>query len=197
MCESKNNTTEDINVYTQAKTDIDVEYKTLCDQLSKLEKELENLLLRIVGVTDYILLEQLQQDCIDIENTILVTKASCKELEQVIALKISEDIKNSHIEFYSKQFKISDPITCLEKTNNITLRDFIKNKRLRLPENITQKRELCIIANDLNKKIVLLDYEGNIIDYIGKGIDEIKLYCKCFLRFNQEPADTIYLLCDK
>lgn len=194
MYGSKNNSSGDVDMDQHVQSDIN--YKILCEQLYKLEREHENLLLRIVGVTDYILLEQLQQDCINIENAILVTKASCKELEQVMLLKILEDIKNSHMQFYSKQFKISDPITCLEKTNNITLRDFIKNKRLRLPENIKQKRELCIIANELNKKIVLLDYESSIIDYIGKGIEEIKLYCKCFSRFNQEPEDTMYLLCD-
>lgn len=169
------------------------EYNKLKNKLYKLEKEHENLLLRIVGVTDSLLRDQLRQDFIDVENNIKELNLEINNIKQIVMIEIAEDIKQDHLLFYNNQFVNDDPITCIEKTNNICLREIIIKKRMRIPPDITYRREVCLIANEINKKIVLLDYESNVIDYIGKGDGEIKLYCSCFLRFNQTPKLTMHI----
>jgi hypothetical protein len=106
----------------------------------------------------------------------------------------AEKTKKELRECYEKQFIKSDIITCIEKTNNINLQDIIKKLRLRNPADITQRKELCILLNSIDKNLTLLDYEGIYIDNIGKGSTELKLYCGCFTRFNESICCTVYRL---
>ena len=112
------------------------------------------------------------------------------EERKILMEKTKKELK----EFYEKQFIKSDIITCIEKTNNMNLQDIIKKLRLRKPLDITQRKELCILLNSIDKKLILLDYEGSYIDTIGKGSTELKIYCGCFIKFNESINYTVYRL---
>jgi hypothetical protein len=98
-----------------------------------------------------------------------------------------------HTQFYKAQFTKSDIVTCLEKTNSIEIKQLASKHRMRLPTSLAQKRELCLIADMLNKKIILLDYEGYYLDSIGRGASDMYLYCLCFSRFDEDITDSTAL----
>ncbi len=199
---TQNNTTQNNTTQTYSKeitnennlTNEEKEYEMLNRRLINLKNEHENLLIRIVGVSDELLRDQLQTDCMMLEDAISLLLTNIKDAEYNIMCGIIYAIKIDHISFYQQQFIESDPITCVEKTNNINIISEIKKRRMRIPTSLSQKRELCIIANEMNIKIILVDYEGFYLDYIGKGTSMIKLICNCFKRFKQDPTSAVYLM---
>jgi hypothetical protein len=102
--------------------------------------------------------------------------------------KLKKDLYN----FYEKQFIPADIITCIEKTNNVDLRSIIKKMRIRIPADLTQRKELCNLLDAINKQLIVLDYESVIIDTIGKEAPPIKIYCNCFTRFGEISYNTVY-----
>lgn len=166
------------------------EYDIAIHNLRSLKNEHERLLTRIVGVTDVILSEQLQEECVDLEANISIAETKICDIEKKDLCSLFDEIKNEHIQFYKTQWILADPILCLEKTNNIQLFDVLKKHRLRIPSNMNQRRELCLIANELDYRITLLDYEGFQIDHIGKGTFNLYLHCNCFHRFDQTEFDS-------
>ena len=108
-------------------------------------------------------------------------------------LKMHADtLKKDLREFYEKQFIPADIITCIEKTNNIDLHSIIKKMRIRPPADLTQRKELCVLLDAINRQLIVLDYEGVIIETIGKDAPPIKLYCGCFTRFDESSNNTVY-----
>ena len=108
-------------------------------------------------------------------------------------IKLQADkLKKDLYDFYEKQFIRADMITCIEKTNNVDLRSIIKKMRIRAPVDLTQRKELCILLDAINKQLIVLDYEGVIIDTIGKEATTIKIYCNCFTRFGELSYNTIH-----
>jgi hypothetical protein len=161
------------------------------NKLAKLNDDLNNLMSRIAGVTDDVLKEQLSEDFINLDTQISMTKIMIEDTTNQYTSLLFERHTAEHRSFYADQFVNTDIITCLEKTNNVEIRNSIKKLRLRPPATLKQKRELCLIANAFNVTIHLVDYEGLYLDYIGKGSNIWLLYCNIFSRFGDILTDNV------
>lgn len=156
-------------------------------KLARLENKQSELITRIAGLTDEILLEQCQEEYNMNENEI-------KNLEKEIYKCKFDKMIDDHIAFYTFQYKREKSIiTALEKTNNIDIRSLIRNKRLREPKDLSNRRELCMLATELKKNIVITDMENINIDTIGPFSDEndtLKLIVGIFSKWqNYETFD--------
>ena len=170
--------------------ELEQQCNTLENELKKMQNEHDNIIMRIVGVSDETLKEQLGIDYVNLANKMNLTEAILNNARsEFLAAKLNQE----HDSYYINMFNDADPITCLEKTNEINIREILQKKKIREPKSIEQKRELCFIANDLNSKIILIDHESNFIDYIGKGERELKLYCRCFKKYGDIPKTCMYL----
>jgi phosphoribulokinase len=149
--------------------------KILSDTLA----EYNNLLMRIVGVTDSVLKEQLVYDYESISNRLAVQQAILTSAEADYLNSIVSNWYTDYMNFYRKQFVPADLIYCIEKTNKLPIGSLavaISKQRLRMPTDLNCKRELCMLANTLNKKIKVLGIDGEVIDEIGRGVDTWLLY---------------------
>jgi len=160
---------------------------SIIDRYNKLNQKFNDLIYRIVGVTDIVLKEQLQEEYKEIEKKI-------KDIEtDIIAEKCNMMIMEYKI-FYQQQYVIADnALVALEKTNKKNGLDQLFQKyRLRNP--ITFKWQLLMhIASALQITIVVKDYENRTLDYISdthqssdiKLCDQLLLYIDIYARFSR------------
>lgn len=128
----------------------------------------EQVLTRIVGVTDDTLLSSLQEDCKLIENEMNIVVAKRKEQEEKWLVLFAREWFAEFKQFYeNRHFECSlDEALLLQ---NFDIKKECIKLRMREISSLSQKRELCILMNALNKQIKIIDFECAIIDYIGKN----------------------------
>jgi hypothetical protein len=153
-------------------------------KLAKLNEDHNNLLMRIVGVTDDVLREQLGEEYVIISDKLNTQQALVTSTEAEYIAMLTLEWWSEYIDFYQRQGKQDSLLRCIEKTNhleNSSLVEELKMYRLREPTSLKHKRELCIVANTLNKKIKVMGLgDTDEIDTIGKGDDEWLLYTDRF-----------------
>lgn len=166
------------NTVENKSTPIELYYLTCKEELNKLHNMHSALICRISGISDYILQEQLSTECVSLEEQLSIAQARFNEAERLLVDTLISDWYGDYLEFYRVQFIESDPITCMEKTNNINIVSDINKHRLRIPTSLKNRREICLISSFLKKKIILLDYEGKEIDSIGSDIlsESVRIY---------------------
>lgn len=144
------------------------------DKLNILCEKKNELIIRIAGVTDEILMEQLREEYQMLDEKIQrAEQAAWNEL----FVAMCDDIR----EFYACQFKPeSNIIQALEITNNVKLEDICQRSRIRAPKSMLDRRQLCILADALKKKIVVRDIEGYTLDTIGVWPENLSLHINCF-----------------
>ena len=81
------------------------EYDIAIHNLRSLKNEHERLLTRIVGVTDMVLSEQLQEECIDLEANISIAETKICDIEKKDLCSLFDEIKNEHTQFYKMSGK--------------------------------------------------------------------------------------------
>jgi hypothetical protein len=170
--------------------------------MDALQEKYKNLIIRISGVTDDVLKEQLQEECVMLEERIQIEaskiQATVDAIKQVEIQKFEEFLLtfvSDHKEFYRTQFiKEEDLVLALEITNNKrNLSNMFKQNRLRAPTKLSQRKELLYIANTLNWFITVCDMESLPVDTIGVKKDDsinIKIYVDAFSRWDEYDHTT-------
>jgi hypothetical protein len=138
--------------------------------LETLYKKQTELLMRISGLTDCVLIEQVQEEYLMLENKIAIAEEV--EIKKKIQI-IYEDL----LKFYHDQYTESDIITALEKTNKLDLHAIMSKHRIR--PQIKSRKDLCTISNTIKKKIIVCDLENRIVDEIGCYDASVKYYIGC------------------
>lgn len=155
--------------------------------LNKLNEQHANLLCRLVGVSDDVLREQLREEYLAVENQIAETTAIIDSLDKQSIAELSKNIFDDMRDFYVHQFKPTESIIeAIDITNQIDLHAIAQQYRIRLPTGITDRRTLCLLTNILNRQIRLVDYEGILIDTIGKEYpnEPLIIYIMCFSKYD-------------
>ena len=151
--------------------------------LLSLQDTLNNLIIRISGVSDLELKDTLKDEYLHLTELINFKTIEIQELEmQYFKMYIGELI-NEFCKFYENQFKSVSLLDAIKKFN---LLDECNKYRLRPITSIKQKRDLSILLSLLNCYIDILDYESNIIDTLGKKDKQqtrIIIYVNLFRRF--------------
>lgn len=166
------------------------QYETNTKRHKKIQEEHDNLLIRTVSVTDDILKEQLREEYLNTAEQLAESEIGLNFLETQIKTEMLNESIIDFKEFYERQFKIVDLITCISTLNKIDMVSIASKNRLRIPATLKQQRELAMFANTLNYKFIILDYEGFTIDEIGKGTNPLYIHSLCFSRF-AEPISHI------
>lgn len=143
---------------------------TKCEQeLSKLYEEMNNLIFRIAGISDVELKSIVQEEYLHLEETINNKK---EELKKLILPSLIKDIYKDFITFYTRQFRIVDTLA-EALVGQLDLLDLCKKLRIRPITTLHQRRELVLLLKEINAKLLVLDYESNIIDTIGLNTEHI------------------------
>lgn len=164
------------------------QYDVNVQKHKKIQDEHDSLLVRTISVTDDVLREQLREEYLGASEQLALSEVELNFLETQIRNELLNALVIDFKEFYIEQFKIVDFVTAINTINNIDMGTIASKNRLRLPTSLKQQRELSIFANALNYKFVIMDYEGFVVDEIGKGSEPLYLYSLCFSRFH-EPVN--------
>lgn len=141
-----------------------------CEQeLSKLYEEMNNLIFRIAGISDIEIKSIVQEEYLHLEETINGKK---EELKGLILPAIIKDMYKDFITFYTKQFRIVDTLA-EALVNQIDLLELCNVLRLRPIVTLHQRRELVLLLKEINAKLIVLDYESNVVDTIGLNTKHI------------------------
>ena len=133
------------------------------NSIAALHEKLKQLIIRISALSDDVLLEQAADEYNLLEEQIRNREDEYRH-EQLV------DMKLSHVEYYDRQFRPEqDLITALELTNKNNfepgdIHNIIKDKCLRPPNNIKDRRGLLLLCRELSASISIKDYEGHVVD---------------------------------
>ena len=153
----------------------------IIDRINVLYDIQKNLVIRISGLSDYILKEQAYEEynLLDLE---------IKQYETDYHNKFIENIISNHKQYYYDQYKFtSDIVKALTRniTEYKTLTHIIQTRRIKLPKNIHDRRTFFYFANALNCLIDVKDLEEYSIMTIGDPNNKPKpLYINIFSRWD-------------
>lgn len=151
---------------------------TCMQELTEVKQLHDTLICRISGVSDLVLREQLSDEYMNLEEKLSILQAKYDEAEKLYIDYIVSEWYDEFVSFYKNQYIEDTMITCMEKTNKIQLTEFLNKNRMRIPTSLKNKRELCMIANTIKKKINIVDFTGVVLDTIGAAntIDNLIIY---------------------
>ena len=134
-------------------------------------KEQNELLIKIVSVTGAVVKQQLQEEYMCMLDK-LDDIAIEKQYAEAEYFKISTaDWLAEFTAFYAYHFEETNLVTALLK-QGIDLSILEKKYKLRPIKCISQKRELCMLMNEIKRQIKIVDYCNTPIDTIGKHEDK-------------------------
>lgn len=154
------------------------EYCKEYDNYSKLLELHNQTLLRVISVTDFALRETLQDEYVIICEKLATSESKYKSMEPEYIKLLSADLLKEFTEFYERQF-VSDSLQNILNNQGVDLLVLANKLRMRPITNLEQKRELCILLNDLHRQLKIVDYQGMQIDIIGKYKDPNPLIVRC------------------
>jgi hypothetical protein len=144
-------------------------YLVLCEEVViNLEAKHTKLLIDIVSITDVVRQEQITEAYTELLDDMQLAKINLQNAESNYILFITGIWYEEYKQFHSRNFIKADPITCLEKTNNILIHDTLIKNRLRIPNKL-DKRKLYLAVDIFDKKIDLLNLDSSWFDVIGKS----------------------------
>lgn len=148
-------------------------------RLNKLYAEKDALIVRIAGITDSVLQEQCREEYQELDEKIA-------KVEDLYMREMFKLMASDHYNFYNSQFsKVDNLLDAIDKTNGTNLREIIKQKRLRTPINLNDRRLLALLANEIKKKIVIFDMENITLDEIGIFDETLRLYVPIISRWDK------------
>jgi hypothetical protein len=161
-------------------------YTDLVADVSKLYIDVYNkhndLLIRIVGVTDDILREQLQDEYLMYHKTISDTELQVKEAYK----KYIRHVSNEWLDELRAMYLCGlEETNFMEVMKCINLEAECKRLRFRPITSFDQRRELVLLLNELDFSIKVIDLESIVIENIGKGKKLITVKQPCFSRLNE------------
>jgi len=159
---------------------VEEEYELAYTKYSKLLDEHNTTLIQAISVSDEVSKEIFQEAYLDVQNKLQIAEAYYKSLEPQLLAEIADGLFAEYLSFYASQF-IECSIEDAFLTNNLDLQELTKKYRMRPITSLKQKRELCILMNEMRIQLKLIDYEGKLVDTIGKSTDgdnQIVIRCK-------------------
>ena len=154
------------------------EYELAYTKYSKLLEEHNTALIQAISVSDEVSKEIFQEAYLDVQSKLQIAEAHYKSLEPQLLAEIADELFAEYLSFYANQF-IECSIEHAFLTNNLDLQGLTKKYRMRPITSLEQKRELCILMNEIHIQLKLIDYEGRLIDMIGKFTNnQIVIRCK-------------------
>lgn len=153
------------------------------EKFNKLNDKFDQLLIRIVSVSDDELLNQLRAEYNDVEEQLKIARANCTTA--VIA-----DMAQAHIDNYSRApCELIKSLTYSKTKKQITVN---KKLRLRIPKSLADRRLLIILCQALKYTIYIHDLEGYVVDVIGNGDTSVSTYIDLLTRFTEYDPDVLY-----
>jgi len=154
------------------------------------EKKINELLYKIICITDTVLKEQLEEEYIELENEFNTIKIQLSQLKDLIYLEIFNNMVFDLYNFYQSQYNnAEDLFSAIEYNNNIKVKNYLVKNRFKniYYNNNVERRYLINIAQYLKCKIIIKDMENNTLDILN-NIDtsitlSIVLYCP-ILKYN-------------
>lgn len=143
------------------------EYELAYTNYSKLFEAHTTALIQAISVSDEVSKEIFQEVYLDVESKLQMAEANYKSLEPQLLAVIADELFAEYLNFYANQF-IECSIEDAFLTNNLDLQGLTKKYRMRPITSLEQKRELCILMNEMRIQLKLIDYEGRLVDTIGK-----------------------------
>ncbi len=154
------------------------EYDTEYNNYQTILEQHNQLIVRIISVTDETLREMLREEYDEVAQRLSIAEATCKNLEPAYVKYISNELLSEFMNFYNRQF-VPDTLENIFKSQGFNLSEYVKNNRMRPIYTLDQKRELTILLNDLHRQLKIIDYQGSNYDTIGKYKDENPFIVRC------------------
>jgi hypothetical protein len=165
--------------------------RDVAESIENYKKVLEmhnNILIRIVGVTDDVLREQLQEEYGQYHERLelagIAVKVNYIKYIKVLSLDWLEELRA----MYLTGTKLVDLTEALQ-SNGIDIVAVCSRMRFRLINSINQRRELTMFLNNLDLQINIVDLESISIDHIGIGKTIIQLRRPYFSRLGETSID--------
>lgn len=150
---------------------VKLNYESSYDRYERLLNEHNTSLIQTISVSDEVSKEIFLEDYLRIQNELQIAEANVKSLEKSFLHEMGNELFSEYLNFYARQY-INCSIYEAFNRNNVDLLELLNKYKMRPIQSLTQKRELCLLMNEIKRHIELIDYEGNIIDTIGKYIEK-------------------------
>lgn len=137
---------------------------------TQLQERLNKILVDIVSVTDEVRMEQLRDEYNDVESM----------LE-----------KQREITGYLSLYRTCSLSEALEKTNNINVSEICKMFKLRPLTGLDNVRVLVSFLSACDATLVILDVGNVIVDTIGRGSKEYRVYVYCLSKYNLDMTPCV------
>ena len=170
------------------------EYEDARNKYQSLIESHNQTMLRAISVTDNTLREILQGECLDLQEKLMISEKICESLEFKYIKVLGDIMLRDFIDFYTYHFQL-DTLYNILKMQGIDLQSITNKLRMRPINCLNQKRELSILMNELHRQLKIVDYQGIVIDILGKYTDESPLIvrCKGFVGLKYSLLDCISL----
>lgn len=147
------------------------EYNLAYAKYTKLLEEHNAALIQAISVSDEVSKEIFHEAYMEVRDKLQLAEVNYKSLEPRFIKEIADEIFVEYMEFYSKQF-VECSIEHSFAIQGYNLTELTSHYRMRPIHSLQQKRELCMLANELKIQIQLIDYVGATIETIGKFVSD-------------------------
>ncbi len=154
------------------------EYTTEYEKYLTILEKHNQLMVRLICVTDETLREMLHEEYMDAVQQLSMAEITYKKLEPAYLKHIGGELLSEFMSFYDRQFE-PDTMDNIIKLQGFNLSEYVKFNRMRPIYALDQKRELTILLNDLHKQLKIIDYHGNVVDVYGKYTDTNPFIIRC------------------
>lgn len=155
-------------------------------KMEKLTEEYNQLLIKLVSVTDIVLKEQLKEEHDILEKSLVDAIAECTHAKLL-------DLVDEHTAKYKSMVmdaSLLDSLVYSDTKKKVVIDT--GNMRLRMPESLLDRRILCVLCDALSYTIHIHDLEGYVVDTIGKGSIDLSIYIDLLTRFDEYDSATKY-----
>lgn len=160
--------------------------------VKELNEKYNQILVRLVCVSDAVLQEQLKSEHDDVYAKLTIAETQCTHANLL-------DMVEAHLDSY-KSFgspcTLVDAFVFRDRKKKVfakqTQTQTRMRMRLRIPNKLTDRRRLSILCDALNYTMYIHDLEGYVVDSIGKGTIAVSVYIDLLSRFTKYHADTCY-----
>jgi hypothetical protein len=160
------------------------DYDAAHKKYTQISSEYNKIMVRMVSVSDPVLKESLQEECVELSQRVAEADAICKTLEVEHLKQMADKMMQELQEFYTKQF-VNSSLEYVLLKQGFDLNEHTKNNRMRPIKDLSQKRELTMLFNTIGMHLKIVDWQGRIVQIIGKITDKpLLVICKGLIGSN-------------
>ncbi len=137
----------------------------IINKIKEIKIKENELLIRISGVTQDVLKEQLSEEYYDLQQKNIMLESQLESIRNIIYTNIILSSENDLYVYYELQFKKEyDIISALERTNNIDIKKLLIINRIK---PITDRRSMINFLTFYKHKLIVKNLENFVIEQIG------------------------------